>query len=39
MFGMALGSKGLARDGRRGVICALAEVAEVVAVMAVVAVI
>jgi len=37
MFGMA--PKGLARDGRRGVICALAEVAEVVAVMAVVAVI
>lgn len=31
--------KGLAREGRRGVICALAEVAEVVAVMAVVAVI
>jgi hypothetical protein len=31
--------KGLARDGRRGVIYALAEVAEVVAVMAVVAVI
>jgi hypothetical protein len=31
--------KGLARDGRRGVICALAEVAEVVDVMAVVAVI
>jgi len=31
--------KGLAREARRGVICALAEVAEVVDVMAVVAVI